>query len=575
MEIDRFLGSAKRLRDIVVAAHEEEGRNFEQAAATLPPELYELLGNVRLVARMASTPLRMPQQLRATPVRLGVCQYTPQELLPMVHHALNMQPKVKGQMDCLNSTASMQILQSGPWQSLHRLLGDGRFFQLLTHEIYMHVPPGSRWLQLAGRPRQHMAVSAAQVNPVPTAKPYSWRPGSIFVERRIFYSCRFAARAGLPLRSAVRRVPATRQGAECLLGWMLSPQLFCSLPSPDLSQDAPRGNRHERRRRGRRKGERRREEATPTRTSSQRFTRAIFDALIEPVLALLQQSSKVKFQAILGSCCPAKHEMMILKTFEARNPKRKRMVPETGLGLGAKKRMMGLKCLCSWDGLSQGEDHTCTGGEAEIYFMKNFPAASCAQHPRAVASFLISSLRELLGGREAAKALLGPKNWHGFCDLLRSSVYLRRGEELSLHNVLQALSVRSFQDALLSKNQPQRRPGQLADKAAMREALGRLCYFLLAHVAAPLLREHFYATEAEPSGTQTVFFRKHVWHFIRTRADCGFLHLCMRDQSPRSQPSQMATPLTPATRRPAGNSEFNNSITCGGSRPHDEDDGTW
>ena len=144
-----------------------------------------------------------------------------------------------------------------------------------------------------------------------------------------------------------------------------------------------------------------------------------------------------------------------------------------------------------------------------------------------------------------------------------------------MHNVLQALSVRSFQDALLSKNQPQRRPGQLADKAAMREALGRLCYFLLAHVAAPLLREHFYATEAEPSGTQTVFLRKHVWHFIRTRADCGFLHLCMRDQSPRSQPSQTATPLTPATRRPAGNSEFNNSITCGGSRPHDEDDGTW
>ncbi|CAE7803855.1 TERT [Symbiodinium sp. CCMP2456] len=549
LEIDSFLGSAKQLRDFVAAAHEEEGKNFERAAAALPLELSELLGNVRLVARLASPPLRMPQQLRATPPRLGVCQFTLQELLPMVHHALNMQPKIKGQMDCLNSPASLQILQSGPWQSLHRLLGDGRFFRLLAHEIYLHVPPGSRWLQLAGRPRQLMAVaaSAPQVNPGPVAtKPHSWRPGSIFVERRIFYSCRFAARAGLPLRSAVRRVPASRQGAECLLSWILSPQLFCSLPSPDLRQEArPRGNRHERRRRGPRKGEGKREEAKPSRTSSHRFTRAIFDALIEPVLALLQQSSKVKFQAILGSCCPAKHEMMILKTFEAKNPKRKRQ-PETGL----KKRMMGLRCLCSRDGLSQGEDHTCTGGEAEIYFMKNFPAASCAQPSRAVASFIISSLRELLGGREAAKGLLGSKNWHGFCDLLRSFVYLRRGEELSLHNVLQGLSVRSFQDALLSKNQPGR-PGQLADKAAMSEALGRLCYFLLAHVAVPLLREHFYATEAEPCGTQTVFFRKHIWHFIRTRADCGFLHLCMRDQSPTSQPSR-TTPPTPLSRRSAG-----------------------
>ncbi|CAE7020261.1 TERT [Symbiodinium sp. KB8] len=537
VEIDSFLGGAKRLRDFVAAAQEEEGKNFEQAAATLPREVSELLEDVRLVARLASPPLRMPQQLRATPLRLGVCQYTIQELLPMVHHALNMQPKVKGQMDCLNSPASLQILHSGPWQSLHRLLGDGRFFRLLAHEIYLHVPPGSRWLQLAGRPRQITAVPAGapQVNPT---KQQSCRPGSIFVERRIFYSCRFAARAGLPLRSAVRRVPANRQGAECLLSWMLSPQLFSSLPSPDLHQDArPRGNRHERRRRGPRKGERRREEARPTRTSSHRFTRAVFDALLEPVLALLQQSSKVKFQAILGSCCPAKHEMMILKTFEAKNPKRKRQ-PETGPG---KQRMMGLRCLCSRDGLSQGEDHTCTGGEAEIYFMKNFPAASCAQQPRAVASFLISSLRELLGGREAAKSLLGPKNWHGFCDLLRRFVYLRRGEELSLHNVLQGLSVRSFQDALLSKKPPGR-PGQLADKAAMSEALGRLCYFLLAHVAVPLLREHFYATEAEPCGTQTVFFRKHIWHFIRTRADCGFLHLCMQS---RSQPSR----VTPLTRR--------------------------
>ena len=89
---------------------------------------------------------------------------------------------------------------------------------------------------------------------------------------------------------------------------------------------------------------------------------------------------------------------------------------------------------------------------------------------------------------------------------------------------------------------------QLADKAAMAEALGRLCYFLLAHVAVPLLREHFYATDAEPCGMQTVYFRKHVWHFIRTRADCGFLHLCMRQDPLEPGAARREMPATPSHR---------------------------
>ncbi|CAK9019034.1 unnamed protein product [Durusdinium trenchii] len=71
------------------------------------------------------------------------------------------------------------------------------------------------------------------------------------------------------------------------------------------------------------------------------------------------------------------------------------------------------------------------------------------------------------------------------------------------------------------------RVGQLKDHRIMAEVLGRLCYFIFSHLAVPLLRAHFYATEAEPGGMQTIYFRKNVWHFMRSRADCGFLHLCL------------------------------------------------
>ena len=539
VEIDSFLGSARRLRDFVAAAFAEEGRAFDET--NLSEELRCLLLNVRLVARIGAP--RMPQHLKAVPQNVGTCRFSPDELLPMVQHALGMLPKVKGQMDCLNSPASMEILKSAPWQALHELLGDCHFFKLFGHEIYLHVPPGSRWLQLVGRPGSGVS-SVSSVSSVPVPK--MWKPASIFVERRIFYSCRFAARAGLPVRSVLRRLPADQPGAERLVAWMLSSDLFTTgfATAPALDRAAaPLPSRRERRRRGPRgsrspccsTAEAAKAAKARLPAASRHFTRQVFDALLEPVLALLERTSTVKFQAILSTCCPAKHAMMVLKIFEASNPLRKRPPPPPGVPCEPKRkpnRLTGLKCLCSWDGLSQGEGYTCTGGKAEIYFMKNFPAVSCALHPRAVAEFLISSFLELLGGRKSAEDLLGSRNWKPFCHVLRSFVYLRRGEELSLHTVLQGLSVQSFQEAAMLRRQ--RRPGQLADKGAMAEVLGRVCYFLLAHVAVPLLREHFYATEAEPQGTRTVFFRKHIWHFLRTRADCGFLHLCMRDpQRPR------------------------------------------
>ena len=403
------MDSGVLLRDFVAALFGKEGQVFNEASLTAA--LRSLLQEVRLVQRSGLV-FRLEEQLKLGPPKLGACRYTARDLLPLVQSALSKQGGKRA--DAMGSAAALEVLQSPAWQSLYELLGDGHFLKLFTNEIYLHLPPGSRWLQLAGQPSQlNNFISVAQ------APQKRWSPASIFVERRIFYSCRFAARAGLPLRGALRRTPADRAGAESLVSWMLGPRFFvpaggqavASVPGPlDMP---PAANRQERRRRGPRKRtdpmplpkQAQRPGPWPASSSSQRFTRPVFDALLQPVLGLLHRTSEVKFQAILRSSCPAKHSMMILKIFEASNPKRRR------LPRGQKLKLSGLRCFCSREGLSQGDAHTCTGGDAEIHFMKNFPAVSCAQHPAGVARFLISSLLQLLGGsREAADLLGSPKN---------------------------------------------------------------------------------------------------------------------------------------------------------------------
>jgi len=47
-----------------------------------------------------------------------------------------------------------------------------------------------------------------------------------------------------------------------------------------------------------------------------------------------------------------------------------------------------------------------------------------------------------------------------------------------------------------------RKLGQLQDTRVMAEVLGRVCYFIFVHLAVPLLRGHFYATEAVGKNTK-------------------------------------------------------------------------
>eukprot|EP00435_Cladocopium_sp_Y103_P056360 s420_g19.t1 len=73
---------------------------------------------------------------------------------------------------------------------------------------------------------------------------------------------------------------------------------------------------------------------------------------------------------------------------------------------------------------------------------------------------------------------------------------------------MQGLSVKEFQDGMIrrfltrkgdpfaTKAPKLRKLGQLQDSRVMAEVLGRVCYFIFVHLAVPLLRGHFYATEA-------------------------------------------------------------------------------
>lgn len=54
-----------------------------------------------------------------------------------------------------------------------------------------------------------------------------------FSKARIYYASRFAQRAGLPSKSALRRVGC--KGAERLVTWILSPKYF----APGLADSSP------------------------------------------------------------------------------------------------------------------------------------------------------------------------------------------------------------------------------------------------------------------------------------------------------------------------------------------------
>ncbi|CAJ1451811.1 unnamed protein product, partial [Effrenium voratum] len=277
--------------------------------------------------------------------------------------------------------------------------------------------------------------------------------------------------------------------------------------SPPLKVDLPK-----KRQRGKRKSARAQAAVAGPKRPAQRTSASsrlwkVGKGLVEPLQVMLQRGRTLGLQELLSKRCPSKHALIILKTFEG------------------VKTISGKRCTCqrphsapppAREG-ARSRSVRCSGGAAELRFLRAFPVLRCAVPGRQVGDFLVEALARL-----GAEELLGRRTWRRLAPKLQALVDLRRGEELSVHQLLQGLPVRDFQHHLGAAS-----GAPLRDAALGAEVLGRLCYFLFAHLAVPLLKGHFYVTEAEVCGARAVYFRKHVWHFLRSRADCGFLHLCM------------------------------------------------
>ena len=138
--------------------------------------------------------------------------------------------------------------------------------------------------------------------------------------------------------------------------------------------------------------------------------------------------------------------------------------------------------------------------------------------PRAVASFLWAVIRrvaprETLGGRRSRASL------RRFLLRLTS---LRRSEKCTLHGAMRGARTEEFpwlfgrrgafaEDEWKSKKKCAGRSGPVTAYLARRRRLRRWFRFLIAEVAVPLLRAHFYCTETEANRNRLFFYRKGVW----------------------------------------------------------------
>ena len=138
--------------------------------------------------------------------------------------------------------------------------------------------------------------------------------------------------------------------------------------------------------------------------------------------------------------------------------------------------------------------------------------------PRAVASFLWAVIRrvaprETLGGRRSRASL------RRFLLRLTS---LRRSEKCTLHEAMRGARTEEFpwlfgrrgafaEDEWKRNKKRAGRSGPVTAYLARRRRLRRWFRFLIAEVAVPLLRAHFYCTETEANRNRLFFYRKGVW----------------------------------------------------------------
>ena len=136
--------------------------------------------------------------------------------------------------------------------------------------------------------------------------------------------------------------------------------------------------------------------------------------------------------------------------------------------------------------------------------------------PKAVAAFLWSTVsrvvpREMLGGPRSRAAIRA---------FLLRLVVLRRFEQCTLHEAMVGVREREFPwlrgkrgewiDDDDAKSRA-RRGGPVAASEARRARLRRWMRWLVAELAIPLLRSHFYCTETESHRLRVFYYRKGVW----------------------------------------------------------------
>eukprot|EP00931_Biecheleriopsis_adriatica_P060402 TRINITY_DN36275_c0_g1_i1.p1 TRINITY_DN36275_c0_g1~~TRINITY_DN36275_c0_g1_i1.p1 ORF type:complete len:754 (+),score=124.73 TRINITY_DN36275_c0_g1_i1:93-2354(+) len=574
------------LSEFVAAAFSSAGRVFD--ASEQPKDVQQLLKTVRVVRRQAKTrPVAsaalMPsgsaadhRHARGKDAPLGECRFPLQELLCKACAASEAARRMAGSTaaDALNANAVADVFATPAWRWLHRLLGDSQFFELLVrHDVFLQLP-GDRLLQLAGH-RQQGPQKPAHANTrkrtMRLSKPIAthFRPSQALVPRqRIFFSAHFAATPGLPAKSLLKKLPASTSGARRLANWIIGPSLGAGQGGGNAAEPGVTTSSYKRRRkRGKRRAgsshaagdlQRQRFPTRPRRgpcavksdLSGQVLLKPVVGSITEPLRCMLESAQRTDFKELLSRHCPSDRAIAAIAAFERANP----FHLPSHLPAGP-RHIVGRRCICREVRTELSEslprDCVCSGGEAELHLMRNFPTLSCAVARPDVANFIAACLEAAVGGASKGADLLGSrKNWRRLLQTATALVHQRRGETLSAHDAVQGLSVKAFQASLqrraaaagtsveateqhaksrVARGVQNGKTRPISSKASA-ELLARLCYYLLSHVVVPLLRAHFYVTDAEPLGTQTVYFRKNVWHLLRSRADCGYIHLCLGEK---------------------------------------------
>eukprot|EP00929_Paragymnodinium_shiwhaense_P104978 TRINITY_DN69820_c0_g1_i1.p1 TRINITY_DN69820_c0_g1~~TRINITY_DN69820_c0_g1_i1.p1 ORF type:complete len:1236 (-),score=255.98 TRINITY_DN69820_c0_g1_i1:218-3925(-) len=429
--------------------------------------------------------------------------------------------------------------------------------------------PSKRERRAAKKKRKRL-----QAKPGKRQRVEEFRPSQALIPRqRIFFAPRWSASGGFPQRHPLMQLPTTQRGARVLARWILSSSL--KLPrAPRLDLPAaskatpPRGAGEVQPQRpvaaavgrpaepklprGRRKahrGQRRRKKKCQpkegdlrqhTKHSGQLLPAPSCRHLLVPLQTLLTKACAVDYVRLLDKHCPSSAAVRQVAEFEGRG------------GNAAQRPVFGRSCFCGAGAESRergaagrSSEMVCAGGEAELRFMRGFPAMSCALRSRQVSRFVLAALQELLGP-EAGALLLGcQKNWTRFLKNVEAFVELPRGETLSIHDAMQGMARSSFAKNVCSSLSKKRFGQQNATATKfthLDHLMARVLYFLFAHIVVPLLREHFYATDTEAIGTRTVYFRKNVWHLIASRADCAYMHLCLGDASTEAAAGAVAEP---------------------------------